>query len=185
MNKDLTCLCDPENEGVLISGDRSLNSECGHSYPIIRGIPRFVSMRNYCDNFGNQWNIFPKTQLDSFTGFNHSETRLARCLRGNLARLKGKKVLEAGSGTGRFTEILLKYGAIVHSFDYSNAVEVNATNNGHHENLVLVQADIRKMPFSKASYDYVICLGVLQHTPNVEESIKCLWEMVRPGGDWW
>ena len=70
----------------------------------------------------------------------------------------------------------------MHSFDFSNAVEANAKNNGVNENLVLVQADIRKIPFPKASYDYVICLGVLQHTPSPEESIKSLWEMVGPGG---
>ena len=182
MNKDLTCLRDPEDGGVLISESGHLNSERGHSYPIIRGIPRFVGAENYSNNFGAQWNMFPKTQLDSFTGLDHSETRLARCLRGNLASLKAKKVLEAGSGAGRFTEVLLKYGAEVNSFDYSNAVEANAKNNGDHDNLVLVRADIRKIPFPKASYDFVICLGVLQHTPSPEESIKCLWEMVRPGG---
>ena len=38
------------------------------------------------------------------------------------------------------------------------------------------------MPFEPASYDYVVCLGVLQHTPDTEESIAKLWEMVRPGG---
>jgi len=182
MNRNLTCLRDPESGGSLISGGGSLNSECGQSYPIFQGIPRFVGAENYSDDFGTQWNMFLKTQLDSFTGFDHSEARLARCLRGNLAGLKDKKILEAGSGAGRFTEILLKYGAIVHSFDYSNAVEANAKNNGDHENLVLVQADIRKIPFPKASYDYVICLGVLQHTPNPEQSIECLWEMVKPGG---
>jgi 2-polyprenyl-3-methyl-5-hydroxy-6-metoxy-1,4-benzoquinol methylase len=182
MNRDFTCLRDPENGGVLTMDGGSLKSEIGHRYPIIRGIPRFVDAENYSDDFGAQWNMFPKTQLDSFTGLNISESRLARCLRGNLESLKGKKVLEAGSGAGRFTEILLKYGAIVHSFDFSNAVEANANNNGDQENLVLVQADIRKIPFPKASYDYVICLGVLQHTPNTEESIKSLWEMVRPGG---
>jgi SAM-dependent methyltransferase len=182
MNRDLTCLIDPENGGGLICDGSCLHSESGHSYPIIRGIPRFVGAENYSEDFGAQWNMFPKTQLDSFTGLDNSETRLARCLRGNLASLKNKKVLEAGSGAGRFTEVLLKYGAVVHSFDYSNAVEANEQNNGHHEHLVLAQADIRKMPFPKANYDYVICLGVLQHTPNPEESIKCLWEMVRPGG---
>jgi len=182
MNSDLTCLRDPVSGGSLVLNGSSVNAESGQSYPIIRGIPRFVDAENYSADFGAQWNMFPKTQLDSFTGLNISESRLARCLRGNLESLKGKKVLEAGSGAGRFTEILLKYGAIVHSFDFSNAVEANANNNGDQENLVLVQADIRKIPFPKASYDYVICLGVLQHTPNTEESIKSLWEMVRPGG---
>ena len=70
-------------------------------------------------------------------------------LTGKSHEPKNKKVLEAGSGAGRFTEILLKYGAVVDSFDYSSAVEANAKNNGHHDNLVLVQADIRKMPFPK------------------------------------
>lgn len=182
MNKDWACLRDPENGGVLVTEIDSMNSECGHRYPIIRGIPRFVDAENYSDDFGAQWNMFPKTQLDSSTGLDITEARLARCLRGNLASLKGKKVLEAGSGAGRFTEVLLKYGAIVHSFDFSNAVEANAKNNGDHENLVLAQADIRKIPFLKASYDFVICLGVVQHTPDSEESIKCLWEMVAPGG---
>lgn len=182
MNRDLTFLRDPANGEVLISDGDSLSSECGNSYPIIRGVPRFVGAENYSDDFGAQWNMFPKTQLDSFTGLQISESRLARCLRGNLTNLKGIKILEAGSGAGRFTEILLKYGADVHSFDYSNAVDANAKNNGKHENLVLVQADIRKIPFPKESYDCVICLGVLQHTPNPEESIKCLWEMVRRGG---
>lgn len=182
MNRNLTWLRDPADGSKLIFENGNIKSESGHSYPTIRGIPRFVGAENYSNDFGDQWNRFPKTQLDSFTGFNHSEARLARCLRGDLESLKDKKVLEAGSGAGRFTEVLLKYGAIVHSFDYSSAVDANAKNNGDHENLVLVQADIRKIPFPKASYDYVVCLGVLQHTPNPEESIKCLWEMVRPGG---
>lgn len=182
MNKDLTCLLDPENGAILTVDNDSLNSDGGRKYPIIRGIPRFVLGQNYSDDFGAQWNMFPKTQLDSFTGLDISKSRLTRCLRGNLAVLRGKKVLEAGSGAGRFTEILLNHSSCVHSFDYSNAVEANACNNGGHENFVLVQADIRKIPFPKASYDYVICLGVLQHTPNPEESIRCLWEMVSPGG---
>jgi SAM-dependent methyltransferase len=111
-----------------------------------------------------------------------SESRLSRCLRGELQDLEGKLVLEAGSGAGRFSEILLRQGAILHSFDYSAAVEANAANNGASDRLTLIQADILHIPFPPASYDYVICLGVLQHTPSPEESIRSLWKMVRPGG---
>lgn len=182
MNREWTCLREPVSGCNLVSDADALCAENGARYPIVRGIPRFVAAENYSADFGAQWNRFPKTQLDSFTGLDVSESRLARCLQGSLSGLRGKKVLEAGSGAGRFTEILLKHGAIVHSFDYSSAVEANAQNNGAHAQLVLVQADIRKIPFPKESYDYVVCLGVLQHTPNPEESIKCLWEMVAPGG---
>ena len=149
---------------------------------IVKGIPRHVTADNYANDFGQQWNLFPKTQLDSHSGLSITEERLARCFRGELGGIKGKLVLEAGSGAGRFTEILLKHDATVHSFDYSNAVEANDINNGRHPNLTLAQADIRDMPFPKGGYEYVVCLGVLQHTPSPEESIAKLWEMVKPGG---
>jgi len=181
MNKDLSMLRDPGYGMPLRQERNSLISETG-SYPIIDGIPRFVSADNYARDFGLQWKQFARTQLDSYTGTAISESRLTRCLNGQLTGLKGKQVLEAGSGAGRFTEILLKYGAIVHSFDYSVAVEANALNNGMSEGLTLVQADIRAIPFPTASYDLVICLGVLQHTPDPEESLRSLWRMVKPGG---
>jgi SAM-dependent methyltransferase len=147
-------------------------------------MPRFVSSDNYAFAFGEQWMRYLKTQLDSHTGLPLSEERLARCMQGNLRNWKNGdvKILEAGSGAGRFTEILLKHGADVHSFDYSSAVEANAENNKESDSLTLVQADIRHMPFPKEYYDYVVCLGVLQHTPSPEESISKLWEMVKPGG---
>ena len=149
---------------------------------VVKGIPRFVDSDNYARNFGFQWNKFRKIQLDSFTGKPHSENRLTNCLGKNLTVLKSKKILEAGCGAGRFTEILLKYGGIVHAFDYSNAVEACMANNGSNPNVSIAQADIRSMPYKKNEYDYVFCMGVLQHTPSPEKSIRYLFEMVKPGG---
>jgi 2-polyprenyl-3-methyl-5-hydroxy-6-metoxy-1,4-benzoquinol methylase len=181
MNRDLNVLRDPDGgEPLTLDGDTLRSTR--HEYPVVRGIPRFVNGVNYSQDFGKQWNRYAKTQLDSHTGLDLTETRLARCVPEALSELAGKRVLEAGSGAGRFTEILLRHGAIVHSFDFSSAVEANAGNNGASERLTLVQADIRHIPYEKASYDYVICLGVLQHTPDPEESVRCLWEMVKPGG---
>jgi SAM-dependent methyltransferase len=181
LNEDLSRLLDPvTNEHLTLAGD-CLVSPSGNQYPIVNGIPRFVSPDNYAADFGSQWNRFPKTQLDSFTGMTLSEDRLARCSGGRLSQVRGKRVLEVGSGAGRFTEVLLKYGALLDSVDYSNAVEANALVNGAHS-FTLVQADILEMPFERGAYDFVICLGVLQHTPNTEESIAKLWEMVAPGG---
>ena len=182
MIKDLSALRDPRSGSLLTNADDVLRGATGHEYPIVNGIPRFVERDNYANDFGSQWNRFPKTQLDSHTKLTLSENRLERCLGERLGNLRGKMVLEAGSGAGRFTEVLLKYGAVVHSFDYSNAVEANKGNNGESDRLLLVQADIRHIPFAQLSYDYVICLGVLQHTPSPEESIESLWTMVRPGG---
>jgi SAM-dependent methyltransferase len=98
--------------------------------------------------------------------------------------LSGKNVLEVGSGAGRFSQVILDYTkAILYCVDYSNAVEANYKNNGPNERLHLFQASIYEMPFEPDQFDRVVCLGVLQHTPDVERSVKTLIDMARPGAE--
>ena len=175
-------LVEPSSGGALFFTEGALASENGKRFPIIEGIPRFVTGPNYTRAFGDQWNRFPRTQLDSYTGIQLSAKRIQRCLRSGLDELNGKLVLEAGSGAGRFTEVLLAHGAIVDSFDYSHAVLANFANNGSNRRLTLVQADLFNMPFRRAEYDAVVCLGVLQHTSDPDRGIRELWERVKPGG---
>ena len=151
-------------------------------YECVNGVVRFVPQSNYADAFGLQWNRYSKTQLDSYTGTSITEDRLAKSLDIPLSDLEGKLVLEAGSGAGRFTEVLLKYGARVFTFDLSDAIEANFRNNSGKGDVTFFQADIEKIPFPAKSFDYVICLGVVQHTPSTERSIKSLYEFIRPGG---
>jgi 2-polyprenyl-3-methyl-5-hydroxy-6-metoxy-1,4-benzoquinol methylase len=54
-----------------------------------------------------------------------SKDRLKRLCGGDLTVFKGKKVLEVGCGSGRFTEIMLKEDATVFAVDLSSAVEAN------------------------------------------------------------
>lgn len=166
----------------LIRKENYLLNESGEKFPIIKEIPRFVEQENYASAFGLQWKTFAKTQLDSFTGTKISEERLVRCLGYPLNELKGKNVLEVGCGAGRFTELLVKSGANVHSVDLSIAVEANKENIGNAANYTIAQASVYGLPFPKNSFDVVICLGVIQHTPSSEKTIAALWEMVKNGG---
>jgi SAM-dependent methyltransferase len=97
--------------------------------------------------------------------------------------LRGERVLEAGSGAGRFTEVLASTGATVYSFDYSRAVEANFLNNGSAPDVHLFQADIFEIPVERASFDRVLCLGVLQHTPDPPRAFRALASCLRPGGE--
>jgi SAM-dependent methyltransferase len=155
---------------------------CDLRFPIVRGIPRFVPAENYAGSFGYQWNVHRRTQLDSYTGLPISADRLFS-VTGWPRSMQGQVILEAGSGAGRFTEVLLATGAEVYSFDLSSAVDANYANNGRLRNLHLFQASIDRIPFPKRHFDKVMCLGVLQHTPDPEKSFSHLVEMVRPGGE--
>ena len=169
-----------EEDGSVRKGEL-VCCNCGVHYPVINGIPRFVPRDTYADSFGYQWNVHRRTQLDSYTGLPISRNRLFAVSRWP-DHLKGEMILEAGSGAGRFTEVLLNTGAGVFSFDYSSAVEANCKNNGVMPNLHLFQADIYHIPLPPCSFDKVICLGVLQHTPDPEGAFKNLASYVKPGG---
>ncbi len=150
--------------------------------PEKNGIKYFAGINTYASLFGDQWKQYKKTQLDSYTGSPISESRLNRCLGDLQNNLKGKLVLEAGCGAGRFTEVLLKQGATLVSSDLSSAVEVNIENFPLSDNHLVIQADINDMPYADETFDVVICLGVIQHTPDTEKTIEDLYKLVKRGG---
>ena len=154
----------------------------GCQVPVVRGIPRFVPSEDYAAAFGWQWKRFRRSQLDSYSGTTISRDRLTRCLGGNLEVVRGKTVLEAGCGAGRFTEILLDAGARVVAADLSSAVEANYANCGGSRRYFICQADVRRLPVAPRSFDVVLCLGVVQHTPDPEQTMAALAGYVKPGG---
>src|SRR5574337_518636 len=156
-------------------------ARCGDSFPVIGGIPRFVPADNYASGFGLQWKLHAATQLDSRNGTNLSQTRFFAETRWPRD-LRGKLVLEVGSGAGRFTEQAASTGATVVSLDYSTAVEANFATNGHLPNVLIAQADLYRMPVRPRSFDRVVCLGVIQHTPDPERSFQALARQPRSGG---
>ena len=169
------------NNAVSGNEESLVCKECGAAYPVVKGIPRFVEPGNYSSSFGYQWNLHRQAQLDSHSGLPISRRRVYQTT-GWPEELKGDLVLEAGSGAGRFTEVLVATGAHVFSFDYSSAVEANHENNGKAANLHLFQGDIFRIPVKQAAFDKVFCLGVLQHTPDPEAAFQSLVKYVKPGG---
>ncbi len=173
---------DGTNEADFIEDGILYCQKCIGKFPILRGIPRFVPAENYAASFGFQWNEFPKTFLDTENDTKLSRDRFFFVTNWN-GKLKGKKVLEVGCGMGRFTTIVAEAGAEVYTFDYSNAIEANRKNNGRFQNVHFLQADIFKIPFPEKTFDYIFCLGVLQHTPNVEHAFKSLIPYLKDGGE--
>lgn len=166
---------------------------CKVTFNIVRHIPRFVPIENYASAFGFEWNKHARTQYDSYTGTNISETRFFKETKWPR-ELQGETILEVGSGSGRFTEQAASTGAMVVSMDYSCAVDANYASNGRRDNVLIVQGDIYSMPFKVSFFDRLFCIGVLQHTPDVERAFFSLLEYLKPGGslvidvyryEWW
>jgi len=179
-------LIHPLTQQFLEAGPDGLTYQSRVVFPFKNGAYRIVQDNNYADNFGYQWNKFAETQIDKSGELNISKDRLFAETKWDKEDLAGKNILEVGSGAGRFSQIILDYTkANLYSIDYSNAVEANYKNNGAGNNgrLCLFQASIYEMPFAKAQFDKVLCIGVLQHTPDFEKSVQRLLEMAKPGAE--
>ena len=154
---------------------------CKREFPIVRGVPRFVELSNYADGFDFQWNKHALTQHDSHSKSTVSEDRFFNETKW-ARELPDEIILEVGCGSGRFTAQAISTGAMVLATDLSGAVDANHRIHKDAKNLLIVQSDVYRMPFRKNSCDKVFCLGVLQHTPNVEKTFRTLPEYLKPGG---
>lgn len=155
---------------------------CSATYPIVGFVPRFVPADNYSNSFGFQWNRFRRTQLDSTTGHPISRNRFFAQSGWQPAELEGRWTLDVGCGAGRFAEVALSTGARLVAVDYSGAVDACRANLGPDPRLDVVQADVYRLPFVGARFDFVYCFGVLQHTPDVRAAFAALAEQMAPEG---
>ena len=131
----------------------------------------------HVSNFGRQWEEYVDVQVDSKNNFDISKEYLEDLLFGNLDILKGKNVLEVGSGAGRFTEHICKYADRCVSVDLSSAIFHNVAAS--EKNVTRIKADFLKLD-PKEKFEVVICRGVLQHTPDPKKSILKLHDFISP-----
>lgn len=179
-------LCDPMDlsKPLKFEWDSNNNLISLHNYKkkiytVSDNVISFEEGRNYTDNFGDQWNIFNKTQLDSYSKTNISEERFFLSTGWSKNSLRGKLLLDLGCGSGRFSEIALKYGAKVIAVDLSDAAYAANKNFENNPNFFVIRCDINNLPFFQESFDFILCLGVLQHTQQVEKSFKGLVKFLK------
>jgi SAM-dependent methyltransferase len=164
----------------LVTTTAEFSCVVGHHFPIVDGVPRFVSSEQYAESFGFEWHRHAKTQLDSASGTTRSEASFRAKTALGRPELEGALVLDVGVGTGRFAEVALADGARVVGVDISRAAEVAAANIG--KRAWIAQADLFHLPFEEGQFDVVYSIGVLHHTPDTRAAVEAIARQVRPGG---
>lgn len=157
-------------------------TKCQATFAIARNLARFVPTESYASSFGFQWNRFDQIQVDRVMKNDLSRDRFYKTT-GWPQHMEGQRILEAGCGAGRFTDLALETGAEVYSFDLSLAVEAAWRNNSESARLTMFQASIYEIPLRKGSFDKIFCMGVLQHCPDVDGAFRSLLPFLRPGGE--
>ena len=116
-----------------------------------------------------------------------------------LAPVAGRRILDVGTGTGRAAIALAKRGAIVTGVDASAEMlevaarraaafakasasqgpvaQVSASQVVHP--VTFVRGDAHRLDFPDRSFDAVVCLRVLMHTPDWRASLRELCRVAR------
>lgn len=178
---DLALTVTERSDAEIITGTLSCGS-CSKEFPILRGVPRFVSSDAYVGNFSFEWLTHRTTQVDSKTKRSDSAITFDEKTGFSKRDLEGKLTLDVGVGTGRFMEIALDRGAEVVGIDLSFAVESAFKNFGSNPKAHIIQADVFRLPFKKPLFDVIYSIGVLHHTPDTKKAFQSLIPFLNKGG---
>jgi SAM-dependent methyltransferase len=105
----------------------------------------------------------------------------------DFAKYSGKQVLEVGCGIGTAAQSFAENGAIYTGIDLSDySIELAKKRFELFQlsgNLFVENIETLCSPILNNHYDLVYSFGVLHHTPNTEQAIRCIYEKLKPGGE--
>ena len=155
---------------------------CQASYPITRGIPRFLppdltpAKKATAAAFGYEWTHYSElTDADRLEFLDWIKPL-------DPGAFAGRVVLDVGCGKGRHIFLSAKFQAReVVGIDLSDAVESAFQNTRHLPNVHVVQADAYNMPFADP-FDLAYCIGVLHHLPDPKQGFLSISKHLQPEG---
>jgi SAM-dependent methyltransferase/uncharacterized protein YbaR (Trm112 family) len=188
-----------------------LHCGCGVDYPVIQGVPRMLPPellptleKDYPeffrahhgrglartesvesrdtrvksktkDAFGYEWTWAADYHADNFADWLPAGFEAQTLFANSVG-------LEIGCGAGRHSALTASIAKEHFAVDLSRAVDVAFARNRALGNCHVVQADAFHLPFRPATFDYVFCLGVLQHLPDPEAGFYALAKQPRESG---
>jgi SAM-dependent methyltransferase len=93
--------------------------------------------------------------------------------------MRDSRILELGSGTGRFSQVLADNCQELVSVELSQAIYNNRAKD--RDNVRLIKENLAKLEFVH-EFDLVLCMGVLQHTSNPHRCLLRLFDYVKEDG---
>ena len=123
----------------------------------------FARYANEYDKFEKYWDSFEQNKLQPY-----------------IREAAGKKVLDAGAGTGRLSMKLTKASAEVTALDISP--DMLAQLKRKNPAIILVEGDVEAMPFPDKSFDMVFSSLTLVHLKRVDQFLDECYRVLKDGG---
>ncbi len=152
-------------------------------YLVADKITTFPMMMQTRESFNFQWGDIYEKMPDPFT-LQELQDRVCMLTGFDKDWFYGKKVLDAGCGSGRFSQAMLSLGSTVTSIDQSiNAIELtNKRCKSYAEHSIVLQRDLLKPLDIDENFDLVWSFGVLHHTGNTYGALTNIEKYVKNNG---
>lgn len=127
----------------------------------------------FYDRFASEFD----SKMNMYDTNKRLEVVFKRLFKGN--ELKGKRLLDAGSGTGWFSRRAVELGARVTSLDVGEKIlnEVKKKCD-----TIRVVGDVTNLKFPDRSFDCIVSTEVIEHTPDPAKAIKEMSRVIKKGG---
>ena len=131
------------------------------------------------NDFGNQWKIHGELSVDHWTSDQMFRDHFPKDF--DFSILKGAKVLEIGSGSGRILHMLSNYRPLqLIGVEPSDAFENLKINTADVPNLLLLNTSGSN--FDQKNLDVIISLGVIHHIPHADKVVHNVFNSLKKGG---
>ena len=144
----------------------------------IKNLSKFEDhQRKTADSFAYEWkNIYKENNFEKQNYLHFIGPFLGE------GDLKGKKIVDIGCGSGRFTKWPAMIGAeVVIGVDLGESVEAAYKLTKNFDNVCIVQGDIYNIPVNSI-FDIAYSIGVLHHLPKPKEGFLSLLKVLKKGG---
>lgn len=159
------------------------------NFQVVDGVHVCVPDDQHAASFSEQWDRWATVQVDStgyrcgYAGCVNTADYFGQKTGLTPAAVQGRTVLDAGCGTGRFSEVAAGYGANMVAVDLSRAVfhaaKLGKNWPGEH---AFIQASLERLPLPDSCIDVAFSIGVLHHTPNPSDAVREIARVLKLGG---
>ncbi len=137
-----------------------------------------MATRDTIGDFGDQWTHYTENRE-----FYASSEVLDDLFGPLLAKedLAGKDLADVGAGTGRYSRMFHELGAAnVLAIEPSDAFAALQRNTAGLTRVSCLRGTAEETP--EGSFDWVLCIGVLQFIPEAARALTAMGRALRPGG---
>ena len=120
----------------------------------------------YVASFGRQWNRYDVARHDE----DHAVFRVKTGW--EPEHLRGRLVLDAGCGGGRYARLLGAHGGRVVGVDLSAAVAKASALCREYPDVLIAQCDLLDLSLADESFDCAFSIGVMPHSPRPTPRVR-------------